>query len=89
MPRFSIKDLLVSTTLVAVGLAGIVVVVNHWPSGPTWSDAVLFISGNALIGAGILGRAKKPWIGALLGATIGLIGVVAVMIHTFNVLMRM
>ena len=88
LPRFSLKDLLVSTTLAAAGLAATTVVIASWPYVES-SDAGLFISGSALIGAGVLRLGNRPWIGALLGGLIGLISVAVVVIHAFNVLSRM
>jgi hypothetical protein len=88
LPRFSLKDLLVSTTLAAAGLAAITVVITSWPY-VEWSDAGLFVSGSALIGAGVLRLANRQWTGALLGGLIGLIPVSVVVIHAFNILSRM
>jgi hypothetical protein len=76
MPRFSIKDLMLATTLVALGLAIAIVdmsVTNrdlsrdyHLPLHPLTSLVVLSIGG-AFIGAGLLAPFRRKAIGAGVG----------------------
>ena len=76
MTRFSIRRLLVSVSMVAVGLAIIakllyetsfpgsfVAPLFHWP---VWCGA------GALVGAGLLNPIRLAWLGALIGAVLQL-----------------
>src|SRR4051794_3528074 len=60
-PRFSVKSLLVSTTLIAAGLS----ILNTSYLGFTLP--VLPMCGWPLIGAGMLAPLGRPWFGAWLG----------------------
>lgn len=59
MARFSLKQLLVATTLVAVGVG--VLALTFSRSLTTTSFA------GALIGAGVLTPFRHPWVGAIVG----------------------
>ncbi len=74
MSRFTVKDMLIATAMVAVG-AGAVAYPFHITSvyrGPF--ALVLFpfgwFSGGALIGAGLFRLFKRPWIGACVGVMV-------------------
>jgi hypothetical protein len=70
MPRFSVTDLLVSTALIAIGLACLyctynppLIFINDW------SEVFFFLSG-PLIGGGIFYPFKSAWIGAIIGGLV-------------------
>jgi hypothetical protein len=67
MPRFSIKDLLWSTTLIAAGFGVFVITVRAARGEPNW---ILWHGSGALAGAGILFPFRHPWIGAVFGAVL-------------------
>jgi hypothetical protein len=75
MPRFSIKDLLLAITLVAVGLSlEIALMGYHWRIlwGMSLSEKILcvflaFGAGGAKIGAGLLAPFHKKAAGGLIG----------------------
>jgi hypothetical protein len=73
----------------ALGLGAVMVPINRWPHDVDWSSGVLFIIGSALIGAGALGLATRPWTGTFIGASIGLTVVAVVAIRALNILMWM
>lgn len=68
--RFSIRDLLVATALIAVGMAGLAYIFGGPETGPfpIW---LWFFSG-ACIGAGALTPFKRPIVGAVCGLVIQL-----------------
>jgi hypothetical protein len=74
MPRFSLKHLLLSTTLVAVGLVLLLLIFRE-PGGSLGDSAaiVCWFGGGALIGAGLLAPFRKWWIGAAIGMGIQLL----------------
>jgi hypothetical protein len=83
MPRFSMKDLLLATTLIALGL-GVLAWSNHYQDTtkleqPQPIALVSYFACRALIGAGLFAPFKRPWLGAVVGV-VGTILVVAVMI---------
>lgn len=66
MPRFSIKDLMLAMTLVAVGVGMVCYAERHHETPESESLAVfLFFSGSALFAAGLTTPFKRPWLGAL------------------------
>jgi hypothetical protein len=75
MPRFSIKDLMIATTLIAVGM-GLIYFAYQAVQHPGFSDykalqfSVGVFGGTAIIGAGILTPFKRPWTGALVAVGI-------------------
>lgn len=78
LPRVSLKRLLVSTTLIAVGLGNLVYWNPHadrpLPFGSFWLFELLWCGGGAAIGAGIFNLFRHPWIGALIGAIVAFFG---------------
>jgi hypothetical protein len=68
LPRFSIKRLLLATTLIAVGT---VPIASELTGGRytdnEWVGLLLWFVGGALIGAGIFMPFSKTWIGVLFG----------------------
>ena len=76
MPRFTIKDLLLATTLIAIGAGMLALVLRGnawlWPRGGLAVITVfsLWLGGGGCIGAGLLTPFKHPWIGAALGLLI-------------------
>jgi hypothetical protein len=68
----SIKDLLVATTMVAMGLAAVTIVLQSPETGtlPLPLLTGLWVSGPALVGAGLL----RPFRLAMIGAIVGLYG---------------
>ena len=79
MPRFTIKDLLIATTLIAIGCGMLAVLYQGTivpPSGPSssLSDVVIALiflicifGSGPFIGAGLFTPFKYPWIGAAVG----------------------
>jgi hypothetical protein len=71
MPRFSLKDLLIGTALLAGGICS-VCGISRLPTelslqGYIAAAMLLWVGGGALIGAGLLTPFKRPWLGAALG----------------------
>jgi hypothetical protein len=64
MPRFSIKRLLLATTLIAVGM-GLVWFAYHDTPDTEWAGVFAFLAGIALIAAGLAAPFKSPAIAAL------------------------
>jgi hypothetical protein len=79
MPKFSIKELLLATTLIAVGsgMVSLVFMLTNVPKvGEHLEEYAAFTSwfgGGAMIGAGILTPFKRPWLGAVIGLVVQLI----------------
>jgi hypothetical protein len=70
MPRFSLKRLLLSTFLIAAGVAYIGNAVVHGDEGPGWGVALpvsLWIGSGACVTAGAFNLFRRPWLGALIG----------------------
>jgi hypothetical protein len=69
MPRFTVKDLLIATTLVAIGAGASAFAYHNEPiltrDGP--GEMALFLllwfGGGTLIGAGLFTPFKRPWTG--------------------------
>jgi hypothetical protein len=79
MPRFSLKTLLISTTLISVGL-GTIIVPFSFPPPNSFSNvgraaygALIWFGGGAIIGIGLFLPWDRPWLGALLSIPIQLI----------------
>jgi hypothetical protein len=79
MPRFSIKDLLLATLLIAIGIALLLPLFSHAP--PPWyvrgieteAAAMLWFGGCSTIGAGLFVPFQRARTGAILGAVLALI----------------
>jgi hypothetical protein len=83
MPRFSLKDLLITTALCGAGLVsmrGATRLPKSSPDNDVWVSvfALLWFGGSALIGAGLLTPFKKMWFGAAVGlvAQVVLLGLI-------------
>jgi hypothetical protein len=68
IPRFSLGDLAISATLIAIGVVSVTYVVRgeHQTAGPAVLLAA-WIGGGALIGAGIFHLILRWWVGVVLG----------------------
>jgi hypothetical protein len=78
MPRFSLKRLFASITLIAIGVAMIAAVFQHREIFE-WYTALLFVvAGGGTIGAGLFNPFRRPW----LGVAIGILAVLAFLIAT-------
>jgi hypothetical protein len=73
MPRFTTKDLLISTALIGLGVIMISTLFKHPPEpGPpimrgAFPFFLLWFGGGAMIGAGVLKPFKQGWLGASVG----------------------
>ena len=71
MPTFSLKDLLLATTLISIGLSVWYLLFAYRPGARNHEEYEIFIAraiafnGIALIGAGLLAPFKRTWIGAI------------------------
>ena len=86
MPRFSIKDLLLSTTLLAVGFTALTLLpglVSRNAVGVIL-PFVFWIGGCVLIGTGLFAPFHKKRLGAAIGAGAALCFVVFVVIHNLS-----
>jgi hypothetical protein len=76
MPRFSIKDLMLATAMVAIGTGLVAYVLRYMPEsvGSITDVSGLFfpswIAGGTLIGAGMMTPFKRPWTGVIIGIVI-------------------
>src|SRR3954466_5673091 len=73
MASFSLKRLLLSALLIAVGVAYIGNAVVHGDSGPDWGVALpvsLWVGSGACIATGAFNLFGRPWLGALIGGAI-------------------
>ena len=71
MPRFSIKSLLLATTLIAVGMALMYFVYQRPDTEENAAGKIVAVlSGGALIGGGIFTPFNRPWIGAILAVVL-------------------
>jgi integral membrane sensor domain MASE1 len=80
MPRFGMKDLFVSTTLIAAGL-GYMVAADGINLPDSITVPLWFVSG-AAIGAGICHPFRLAWVGAIIGA----LAILALAIYVNSVL---
>jgi hypothetical protein len=88
VPKFSIKRLLVSTTLIAAGLAMIVLTPETHPYNGNFETG-WWSAGTAMIGAGTLIPFRRPILGAIIGllfpsVTIFVVGVTELFLHGFD-----
>jgi hypothetical protein len=71
MPRFTVKDLLIVTTLIAIGAGALAFVFQNGEEIKRAYGAAVFagfwFSGGAFIGAGLFLPFKRPWTGAIAG----------------------
>jgi hypothetical protein len=71
MPRFTVKDLLTTTTLTAVGAGGLAFVFQNGEEIKRAYGAAVFavfwFGGGACIGAGLFTPFKRPLTGAIIG----------------------
>ena len=82
MPRFTIKDLLKATTLIAIG-AGIWACLfrGAYANNRIGVDKImLWIVGGAFISAGIFTPFKRPWEGAIVAIVLQILLVVAALL---------
>jgi hypothetical protein len=85
MPRFSLRRLLVSITLIAVGI----VAASMFFGLPTRrldesTRHVLWYLGGALIGAGVFAPFRKVWLGIVLGLVTQLLIWSAAVLYALN-----
>ena len=77
--RFGIRDLLISTTLIASGLGAFAAVFNpDWWWLVFWSPPLLF--------AGIFNLFKRPWLGAAFGCLLEPLFALALLLWVYFVL---
>ena len=82
MPRFTIKDLLLATTLVAIG-AGTWAFLFRGVVATSRMGAdimMLWIVGGAFIGAGLVAPFKRPWEGAIVAIVLQFLLVAALLL---------
>lgn len=81
MPRFSLKRMFASTSLVAAGLAVVIEVYRSvWEGDPELADGLplaLWVGGGMMIGAGALVPIKITLCGMLIGLIVQLLLLVA------------
>jgi hypothetical protein len=70
MPRFTIRDLLFATALIAIGLSMLTFLFRSWEGlfeGESGAPAglLLWFGGGGCIGAGLLTPFKRPWTGVI------------------------
>lgn len=77
MPRFTLGELLVSTTLIAFGSGMVAVIIREgeYVTNVLGYEALGFLyvawmAGGSLIGAGLCMPFRRPWLGAAIGAII-------------------
>jgi hypothetical protein len=73
MPTFSIKDLLIATAMVAVGLTSLLSAFRYAKSINTGIEMLLYYGGSMLLCAGLLFPIKRASHGALLGLVGGVL----------------
>lgn len=73
LPQFTISDLLLSMTLIAVGVVAITQSVHFGQSPEPWTDVAIWTCGGAAVGAGIYTPFQHRLLGACVGAVIQLI----------------
>ena len=74
MPQFSIKSLLIATTLVSLGMGLLYFAYQHryTPDDEAW-ELGAFFGGGALIGAGAMTPFKRPLRGAIIAVVLMLL----------------
>jgi hypothetical protein len=74
MPRFTVKDLLLATTLIAIGAGTLAFLFQNGEQIKHSYGAAIFaglwFGGGAFIGAGTFLPFKRPWTGAVIGVVI-------------------
>ena len=68
MTRFSLKNLLLATTLVSDGM-GLIYFANQHPNlngDETWELIIGWFGGGAFVGAALTTPFKRPWTGAII-----------------------
>ena len=83
MPKFSTKDLMISTAIVAVGLCVVAPIAKYDPPGRrspllVGSMLCLYTASCAIVGAGFGFPFRALWRGAIIGALLGLAIMIAV-----------
>jgi hypothetical protein len=71
--RFSVKELLLATTLIAIGIVTICITTQPRPYLGGLSHAALWLFGGGCVGAGLFAPFSKPWIGAVVGVFVQLV----------------
>jgi hypothetical protein len=79
MPRFTLKELLLATTLIATG-AGIWAFLSRGRAIGV-DTVMVWIAGGAFIGAGIFTPFKQPWAGAIVAIVLQFLLLAAVSIY--------
>jgi hypothetical protein len=69
MPRFPIIDLLIATTLIAIGIGMLWFLYHNRAAlsagrGPFWEIFLFWFGGGVFVGAGVFTPFKRQWIGA-------------------------
>jgi hypothetical protein len=77
MPRFTIKDLLITTTLIAIGVGiltflfrNVVLMEQLFGDNAVVAAIVLWLVSGAMISAGLFVPFRHPWMGAAIGLVI-------------------
>ena len=76
MPRFTVRDLLIATTLVAIGAGALGLMYRIWEALAEAGFVtvpillLLWFGGGAFIGAGLFTPFKRPWTGVICGLVI-------------------
>ena len=70
MPRFTIKDLLIATTLIANGVFQLTLLSRDGENASPFAIAFLWFSGGVLIGVGLFIPFNRPWTGLFTGLVI-------------------
>jgi hypothetical protein len=84
MSRFSIKDLLLATTLVAIGVAiEVAFLIHHQRPVPWWQEhfvpaIAISVGGMSMIGAGLLAPFHKKILGIAVGAAVSVVLTLAI-----------
>ena len=90
MPRFTIKDLLIATTLIAFGAGLIAWTIRYMDTAkveqPQPIVLINFFACPALIGAGLFTLFKRPWLGALVGVLLTILVVAFIIFFGLDVL---
>lgn len=78
VPRFSIKDLMVATIIVSIGMLmatrsskSLVHPDEHFTNADFFFQIVFYLTGSGLAGAGLLSLLERPFIGGCVGVILG------------------